>query len=103
MFTAIKKLIRRLFGKEPEPQARSAQRKGGKHLSHEDRRQIEAAIAKAKGKDKTELSAQDSIPETVLTLEMKRAPPFFAHGRGKEICSESCPHPVWRVLDCAGH
>ena len=39
-----------------------AQRKGGKHLSHEDRRQIEAAIAKAKGKDKTELSAQDSIP-----------------------------------------
>ena len=62
MFTAIKKLIRRLFGKEPEPQARSAQRKGGKHLSHEDRRQIEAAIAKAKGKDKTELSAQDSIP-----------------------------------------
>ncbi len=62
MFTAIKKLIRRLFGKEPEPQARPAQRKGGKHLSHEDRRQIEAAIAKAKGKDKTELSAQDSIP-----------------------------------------
>lgn len=62
MFTAIKKLIRRLFGKEPEPQARSAQRKGGKHLSHEDRRQIEAAIARAKGKDKTELSAQDSIP-----------------------------------------
>ena len=62
MFTAIKKLIRRLFGKEPEPQARSAQRKGGKHLSHEDRRQIEAAIAKAKGKDKAELSAQDSIP-----------------------------------------
>ncbi len=59
MFTA---LIRRLFGKEPEPQARPAQRKGGKHLSHEDRRQIEAAIAKAKGKDKTELSAQDSIP-----------------------------------------
>jgi type IV secretory pathway VirB4 component len=62
LFTAIKKLIRRLFGKEPEPQARPAQRKGGKHLSHEDRRQIEAAIAKAKGKDKTELSAQDSIP-----------------------------------------
>ena len=62
MFTAIKKLIRRLFGKEPEPQARPAQRKGGKHLSHEDRRQIEAAIAKAKGKDKAELSAQDSIP-----------------------------------------
>ena len=62
MFTAIKKLIRRLFGKEPEPQARPAQRKGGKHLSHEDRRQIEAAIARAKGKDKTELSAQDSIP-----------------------------------------
>ena len=62
MFTAIKKLIRRLFGKEPEPQARPAQRKGGKHLSHEDRRQIETAIAKAKGKDKTELSAQDSIP-----------------------------------------
>ncbi|RKJ38539.1 conjugal transfer protein TraE [Acutalibacter sp. 1XD8-33] len=51
-----------MFGKEPEPQARPAQRKGGKHLSHEDRRQIEAAIAKAKGKDKTELSAQDSIP-----------------------------------------
>jgi len=62
LFTAIKKLIRRLFGKEPEPQARPAQRKGGKHLSHEDRRQIETAIAKAKGKDKTELSAQDSIP-----------------------------------------
>ena len=62
MFTAIKNPIRRLFGKEPEPQARPAQRKGGKHLSHEDRRQIEAAIAKAKGKDKTELSAQDSIP-----------------------------------------
>ncbi|MCX4324765.1 MAG: hypothetical protein OSJ59_17620, partial [Lachnospiraceae bacterium] len=51
-----------MFGKEPEPQARPAQRKGGKHLSHEDRRQIEAAIAKAKGKDKKELSAQDSIP-----------------------------------------
>ena len=62
MFTAIKKLIRRLFGKEPEPQARPAQRKGGKHLSHEDRRQIEAAIARAKGTDKKELSAQDSIP-----------------------------------------
>ena len=62
MFTAIKKLIRRLFGKEPEPQARPAQRKGGKHLSHEDRRQIEAAIARAKGTDKKDMSAQDSIP-----------------------------------------
>ena len=62
MFTAIKKLIRRLFGKEPEPQARPAQRKGGKRLSHEDRRQIEAAIARAKGTDKKDMSAQDSIP-----------------------------------------
>jgi len=62
LFTAIKKLIRRLFGKEPEPQARPAQRKGGKHLSHEDRRQIEAAIARAKGTDKKDMSAQDSIP-----------------------------------------
>ena len=39
-----------------------AQRKGGKHLSHEDRRQIEAAIARAKGTDKKDMSAQDSIP-----------------------------------------
>ena len=62
MFTAIKNPIRRLFGKEPEPQARPAQRKGGKRLSHEDRRQIEAAIARAKGTDKKDMSAQDSIP-----------------------------------------
>lgn len=62
MFTAIKTLIHRLFGKGPEPQERPARRKGGKRLSHEDKRQIEAAIARAKRTDKKELSAQDSIP-----------------------------------------
>ena len=62
MFTAIKTLIHRLFGKGPEPQERPARRKGGKRLSHEDKRQVEAAIARAKRTDKKELSAQDSIP-----------------------------------------
>jgi len=60
--TAIKNLIRRLFGEKPDPQARPPRQKGGKRLSHEDRRQVEAAIARAKGTDKQELSAQDSIP-----------------------------------------
>ena len=31
-------------------------------LTREEKKQIEAAIAKAKGTDKKELSAQDSIP-----------------------------------------
>ena len=60
--TNIKNLIRRPPGKKPDPQAGPPRRKGGKRLSHEDRRQVEAAIAKAKGTDKQELSAQDSIP-----------------------------------------
>ena len=60
--TAIKNLIRRLFGKKPDPQAVPPRQKGGKRLTREDRRHIEAAIARAKGSDKQELSAQDSIP-----------------------------------------
>ena len=60
MFTVIKNLIQGLFGKKPAPQARPPRRAEGKHLTHEDRKQIEAAIARAKGKN--ELSAQDSIP-----------------------------------------
>ena len=60
MFTVIKNLIQGLFGEKPAPQARPPRRAEGKRLTHEDRKQIEAAIARAKGKN--ELSAQDSIP-----------------------------------------
>lgn len=60
--TAIRNLMRRLFGKKPDPQAGPPRQKGGKRLTQEDRRHIEAAITRARGGDKKELSAQDSIP-----------------------------------------
>ena len=62
MFTAVKDWLRRLFGKggEPRPQAGTIGR--GKKLTREDRRQIEAAIVRARNRNPKELSAQDSIP-----------------------------------------
>ena len=69
MFTAIQNRLRGLFGKgRAKPQKPVPHDEGGKRyqarkrLSLEDRRQIEALIAKAKGTDKKEMSAQDSIP-----------------------------------------
>ena len=56
MFTAIK----RLFGKKEKPEEQSI--KATKKLSRADKRQIEAAIARANRTDKKEKSAQDSIP-----------------------------------------
>ena len=56
MFTAIK----RLFGKKEKPEEQPI--KATKKLSRADKRQIEAAIARANRTDKKEKSAQDSIP-----------------------------------------
>ena len=53
---------RRQSGKKPDPQAGPPRQKSGRRLSREERRQVEAAIARAKGTDGQELSAQDSIP-----------------------------------------
>ena len=60
---AIKTFMQRLFGKNSSKPEKSAPEKHGKRkLNREDKRQIEAAIAKVKRTDKNEMSAQDSIP-----------------------------------------
>ena len=60
MFTAIKNWLHRLFGKNEEKAVQPVKTK--KKLSRTDRKQIEAAIARANRTDKKEKSAQDSIP-----------------------------------------
>ena len=60
MFTAIKRWLHRLFGKNEKPEGQPV--KPTKKLSRADRKQIEAAIARASRTDKKEQSAQDSIP-----------------------------------------
>lgn len=63
MFIAIKTFIQRLFGKNSsKPEKPAPEKHGERKLNREDKRQIEAAIAKAKRTDKNEMSAQDSIP-----------------------------------------
>ena len=62
LFTAIKKLFHRLFGKDGETSEKPLLNAGGKKLSREDKRQIEALIVRAKRDNPKELSAQDSIP-----------------------------------------
>ena len=61
LFTAIKSWLHRLFGKD-EKTAQPVNQKKMKKLSRADRKQIEAAIARANRTDKKEKSAQDSIP-----------------------------------------
>ena len=61
MFTAIKSWLHRLFGKD-EKTAQPVNQKKMKKLSRADRKQIEAAIARANRTDRKEKSAQDSIP-----------------------------------------
>ena len=61
MFTAIKSWLHRLFGKD-EKTAQPVNQKKMKKLSRADRKQIEAAIARANRTDKKKKSAQDSIP-----------------------------------------
>ncbi|WP_445323392.1 VirB4-like conjugal transfer ATPase, CD1110 family [Paenibacillus sp. FSL P4-0127] len=61
MFTAIKSWLHRLFGKN-EKTAQPVKPKKMKKLSRADRKQIEAAIARANRTDRKEKSAQDSIP-----------------------------------------
>ena len=60
LFTAIKKWLHQLFGKTEEKAVQPVKTK--KKLSRADRKQIEAAIARANRTDKKEKSAQDSIP-----------------------------------------
>ena len=60
MFTAIKRWLHRLFGKNEEQTVQPVKTK--KKLSRADKKQIEAAIARANRTDKKEKSAQDSIP-----------------------------------------
>ena len=60
LFTAIKKWLHRMFGKTEEKTVQPVKTK--KKLSRADRKQIEAAIARANRTDKKEKSAQDSIP-----------------------------------------
>ena len=60
LFTAIKSWLHRLFGKNEEKAVQPVKTK--KKLSRADRKQIEAAIARANRTDKKEKSAQDSIP-----------------------------------------
>ena len=60
MFTAIKKWLRRLLGKPEEKTVQPVKTK--KKLSRADKKQIEAAIARANRTDKKGKSAQDSIP-----------------------------------------
>ena len=60
LFTAIKSWLHRLFGKTEEIAVQPVRTK--KKLSRADRKQIEAAIARANRTDKKEKSAQDSIP-----------------------------------------
>ena len=59
MFTAIKSWLHRLFGKTEEKAVQPIRAK--KKLSRADRKQIEAAIARANRTDKKKKSAQDSI------------------------------------------
>ena len=61
MFTAIKSWLHRLFGKD-EKTAQPVNQKKMKKLSRADKKQIEAAIARANRTDRKEKSAQDSIP-----------------------------------------
>ena len=60
LFTAIKKWLRRMFGKTEEKTVQPVKTK--KKLSRADKKQIEAAIARANRTDKKGKSAQDSIP-----------------------------------------
>ena len=60
MFTAIKNWLHRLFGKTEEKTVQPVKTK--KKLSRADKKQIEAAIARANRTDKKGKSAQDSIP-----------------------------------------
>ena len=60
MFTVIKSWLHRLFGKTEEKAVQPVRTK--KKLSRADRKQIEAAIARANRTDRKEKSAQDSIP-----------------------------------------
>ena len=61
LFTAIKSWLHRLFGKN-EKTAQPVNQKKMKRMSRADRKQIEAAIARANRTDRKEKSAQDSIP-----------------------------------------
>ena len=61
LFTVIKSWLHRLFGKD-EKTAQPVNQKNMKKLSRADRKQIEAAIARANRTDKKKKSAQDSIP-----------------------------------------
>ena len=60
LFTAIKKWVHRMFGKTEEKTVQPVKTK--KKLSRADKKQIEAAIARANRTDKKGKSAQDSIP-----------------------------------------
>ena len=60
MFTAIKNWMQRLFGKKEQKPEQPIKTK--KKLSRAEKKQIEAAIARANRTDKKEKSAQDSIP-----------------------------------------
>ena len=60
MFTAMKSWLRRLLGKPEEKTVHPVKTK--KKLSRADKKQIEAAIARANRTDKKGKSAQDSIP-----------------------------------------
>ena len=60
LFTAIKSWLRRLLGKPEEKTVQPVKTK--KKLSRADKKQIEAAIARANRTDKKGKSAQDSIP-----------------------------------------
>ena len=60
MFTAMKSWLRRLLGKPEEKTVQPIKTK--KKLSRADKKQIEAAIARANRTDKKGESAQDSIP-----------------------------------------
>ena len=60
LFTAIKKWLHRMFGKTEKKTVQPVKTK--KKLSRADKKQIEAAIARANRTDKKGKSAQDSIP-----------------------------------------
>ena len=60
LFTALKSWLRRLLGKPEEKTVQPVKTK--KKLSRADKKQIEAAIARANRTDKKGKSAQDSIP-----------------------------------------
>ena len=60
LFTAIKKWLHRMFGKTEEKTVQPVKTKN--KLSRADKKQIDAAIARANRTDKKGKSAQDSIP-----------------------------------------